>query len=354
MTAMRNIDQLTVNQLKLIYIYLSKINPKDSDTKSVTISLKDYIYIMGNQRPMRPKEFIDLSQEMVKITATVPIVNNENKIKGFSTYPVFNNFSVYQSDKDKSWYVTIECHDKMLIHFFDLQSHYSSFKLWNLSELHSVPHIRLYDILQQYKGLSKIYTIEELRDLTGTKNKYLRWDNFKMKVIDEAQTIFKEKTDIIFDYEQIIGNNKQIIGIKFHIRKNPDAEINRKAIFRSFNYEEEIETNIQTLVEKPFKAKSDSSFTRKLHAISEYQFTEKQMEILEYLIKQLIYPGYFDEMSYIFEDEKSYYYLKSISCMKTYYDYVSEKNPKNKYKYLKKVLENQIREVNGTEPKPLT
>ena len=120
MTSMREINDMTANQLKMIYTYLSKINPDNVATKSVTISLKDYIYIMGKQHAARPKEFLELSKEMVRLTTTIPLTDENNHITGFSTYPVFSKFAVYKNSKDKLWYVTIECHDDLLIHFFNL------------------------------------------------------------------------------------------------------------------------------------------------------------------------------------------------------------------------------------------
>jgi len=345
MTSMREINDMTANQLKMIYTYLSKINPDNVATKSVTISLKDYIYIMGKQHAARPKEFLELSKEMVRLTTTIPLTDENNHITGFSTYPVFSKFAVYKNSKDKLWYVTIECHDDLLIHFFNLQSHYSSFKLWNLSALNTVPHIRLYDLLQQYKGMSKIYDINTLRAVTGTENKYTRWDNFKNKVLDEAQELFAEKTDIIFDYEVIVGNYRQITGIKFNIKPNPNAEANRLSVYQEFNYDEEIEQSVQQITKPPIL--QSSPLTKELYNICEGSFTEKQIKTLETILKEIVFPGYsegIEGIEYSFSPGQ-YGYVKCTSYLKTFYSYTVEKNPKNKYKYLKKVLENQKDEL---------
>ena len=347
-TSMREINDMTVSQLKMIYIYLSKINPDNVNTKSVTISLKDYIYIMGKQHATRPKEFLELSKEMVRITTTIPLTDENNNITGFSTYPVFSKFSVYKNTKDRLWYVTIECHDDLLIHFFNLQSHYSSFKLWNLSSLNTVPHIRLYDLLQQYKGMSKIYDMDTLRAVTGTENKYARWDNFKSKVLDEAKEIFAEKTDIIFDYELISGNYRQVAGIKFNIKPNPNAEANRLAVYQEFSYNEEIEQSVKQITKPPIL--ESSPLAKELYNICEGNFTEKQIQALEVILKEIVFPGYSKgiegtEQTFL---PGQYGYVECISYLKMFYKYTLEKNPKNKYKYLKKVLENQKDELNKT------
>ena len=349
-TAMRNIEDVTINQLKLFYIYLARVNPKDKNTRTVRIPLKDYIYIMGNQYAIRPKQFIALSQEMVKITTTIPIIDDHNNIAGFSTYPIFSTFSVRKSPEGQGWYVDIECHEKMLPHFFDLQSHYSSFKIWNMANIHCVPHLRLYDLLQQYKNFSKIYTLEELRELTGTKNKYLRWDNFKRKVIDDAQRIFDEKTDISFTYNLISGYNNQITGIKFFIKENPNAEANRKAVYSMFDFQENIQpdtTELQKQLVRSSIFESISSLAKDLNSISNYKFSDAQMAVLEELTKQLVCPEYKTIEQDVFADPKGYYYSKCLVWFKTYYDYTLEQKPKHIYKYFKKVLINQIKEVHG-------
>lgn len=352
-TAMRNIENITINQLKLFYIYLSRVNPRDMNTRTVRIPLKDYVYIMGNQYAIRPQQFIKLSEEMVKITTTIPIFDQNNNLEGFSTYPIFSTFSVRKSPTGQGWYVDIECHEKMLPHFFNLQSHYSSFKIWNMANIHCVPHLRLYDLLQQYKGLSKIYTIEELRELTGTKNKYTRWDNFKRKVLDEAQKIFNDKTDISFTYELISGYYNQITSIKFEIQKNPNAEENRKAVYDMFDFKEDIQSDE---LKKQFTQRHPaqlaiSPFTQKLHEISEHKFTDNQMGVLEELIKQLVCPNYLElGMSQYFHQVDNYYYNRGIVWFKEYYKYTAEQNPKHFYQYMKKVISNQIKEIHGLEP----
>ena len=345
-TSMREINDMTVSQLKMIYIYLSKINPDNVNTKSVTISLKDYVYIMGKQHATRPKEFLELSKEMVRITTTIPLTDENNNITGFSTYPVFSKFSVYKNTKDRLWYVTIECHDDLLIHFFNLQSHYSSFKLWNLSALSTVPHIRLYDLLQQYKGMSKIYDMDTLRAVTGTENKYTRWDNFKSKVLDEAKEIFAEKTDIIFDYELISGNYRQIAGIKFNIKPNPNAEANRLSVYQEFSYIEEIEQSVKQITKPPIL--ESSPLAKELYNICEGNFTEKQIQALEIILKEIVFPGYSESMEGIETTflPGQYGYVECTSYLKMFYKYTLDKNPQNKYKYLKKVLENQKDELN--------
>lgn len=341
-TSMRNIDSMNLHQLKLFYIYLSKVNPKNTDTREIIISLKDYIYIMGKRYAMRPNQLMKLSKTMVTITATVPLYDEENTFTGFSTYSIFNKFSMYQDKKDKNWYVKIVCNDELVPHFFDLKSHYSSFKLWNISGLNSVTQIRLYDVLQQYKKIQKVkFELNELKTMIGA-NGYTRWDNLKSKVLEPCKELFKEQTDIIFEYKPIMGLRRKTIGIEFFVSENPQAQENRQKIYNEFNYE--FDDFVKDLV-PPEDLQKEPAIIQAMAENTGGEFSISQLHIIYKILKEITLTD--DEM---LESPLSFAATHFLQKLNEAYQYTLKRAPKNNFSYLKRILNNKLKDVqNGNQ-----
>ena len=101
---------------------------------------------------------------------------------------------------------------------------------------------------------------------------------------------------------------------------------------------------VATLFTKPPILES-SPLAKELYNICEGNFTEKQIQALEIILKEIVFPGYSESMEGIETTflPGQYGYVECTSYLKMFYKYTLDKN---KYKYLKKVLENQKDELN--------
>ena len=121
-----------------------------------------------------------------------------------------------------------------------------------------------------------------------------------------------------------------------------------RSLRTEFSYNEEIEQSVKQITKPPIL--ESSPLAKELYNICEGNFTEKQIQALEVILKEIVFPGYSKgiegtEQTFL---PGQYGYVECISYLKMFYKYTLEKNPKNKYKYLKKVLENQKDELNKT------
>ena len=209
-------NNLTLQELRFFSIYLSKINPYDKSTRTVTFKLTDFQKIMDFKR---------LNIEQLKAATDsllTKLVHIPKESGGYTTFQLFKECTI-DKDSDGEWYVSIDAHDKSLPLMFDFKDRYFKYELWNALRLKSANQMRMYEILKQYETIGKReIKVDDLRELLGiAPNEYPRWDRFKDRVIDSCQQALKQFTDICYTYERgKTGTGGKWITIIFYISKN--------------------------------------------------------------------------------------------------------------------------------------
>ena len=213
-------NNFTLQELRFFSIYLSKINPYDKSTRTVTFKLTDFQKIMDFKR---------LNIEQLKAATDsllTKLVHIPKESGGYTTFQLFKECTI-DKDSGGEWYVSIDAHDKSLPLMFDFKDRYFKYELWNALRLKSANQIRMYEILKQYETIGKReIKVDDLRELLGiAPNEYPRWDRFKDRVIDSCQQALKQFTDICYTYERgRTGTGGKWLTIIFHISKNSEYD----------------------------------------------------------------------------------------------------------------------------------
>jgi plasmid replication initiation protein len=211
-------NNMSLSELRLFSIYLSKINSRDISTRLVRFPLEDFQKIIGIS--VGTDNITHFRNTIIKLLQQVVEIPNERG--GYTAFQLFKQVEVAK-DEFEQWYVEIDAHDKALPLMFDFKNRYFSYELWNALRLKSSNQIRMYEILKQYENIGKReITVTELKNLLGiAPTEYPRWDNFKIKVLDSCKQALAENTDITFTYEKgKSGQSGKWLTIIFHIQKN--------------------------------------------------------------------------------------------------------------------------------------
>lgn len=212
-------SQMTVQELRFFGIYLSRINARDIKTRIVRFSVEDFCKIMGFGRPDIQKLKATTDSLLVKLVH-IPLASG-----GFKTVQLFKECTV-DKDENGKWYVEIDAHDKVLPLMFDLKN-YFTYDLWNILRLKSTNQIRMYEILKQRERFGTVeLSLKELRELLGiAPDEYVRWDNFKKRVLDACQEALRKNTDICFTYEKgKIEQSGTCSSVIFRIKENTEYD----------------------------------------------------------------------------------------------------------------------------------
>lgn len=107
-----------------------------------------------------------------------------------------------------------------------LEERYTEYELKQVTGLSSEYAIRLYELIIQWRSISKtpMIKLDELRSKLGLEvNKYNSMNDFKKRVLDHAVNQINEHTDIKAYYEQH-KEGRRIIGFTFKFKKKVIAK----------------------------------------------------------------------------------------------------------------------------------
>jgi len=218
------VKNMTLQELRFLAIYLSKINKDDESSRCVRFSLDDFRALMELGR-LDVSYIKKATDTLLSRVVSVPIENESGKYIGYNSFQLFKRCKVITADIEN--YIEIDAHDDALPYMFDYKNRYFTYRLSNALRVKSCNQLCMYEILKQYEKIGqRILSVEELKRQLGIDEKEYgeRFNNFKKRVLDACQQALQEHTDIKFTYEPYgkRGKGGKILYIRFFIQKNDD------------------------------------------------------------------------------------------------------------------------------------
>lgn len=186
---------LTLEEQRVILTLASMVQPTDEDFKSYNFEIKKFMELLNvkdeNKYILIPKITEGLMKKVFRIK------KSEKKF----TQLAWLSSADYEKD---SGIVSLEFSPKLKPYMLGLKEFYTSYRLANVLELKGKYSIRIYEILKsnEYKKTLKI-KVDELREiLKADTGSYLVYQNFKNRIIINAQNELEKLTDISFEFEE--------------------------------------------------------------------------------------------------------------------------------------------------------
>lgn len=328
-------NNMTLQELRFLSIYLAKINARDSSTRVVRFKRSDFMKIM-NLEHMNLNYLMAITNMLLCKVVNVP--SERGGYKGFQL------FKICTVDKDETgqWYVEIDAHDEALPLMFEFKEKYFTYELWNALRLKSSNQLRMYEILKQYEKIGeRIIHIDELKELLGLNaSDYPRFNNFKARVLDCCQEALETYTDIKFTYEPAgkRGAGGKIHNLKFKIMHNENY-IDQLSLEEFIDMQDVQTGGTDGIVAGTF---TDEKLAFLAEACNK-EFTEAEMQILYNYIVEI-------NPSIIKNHYK--YETKLYDYLKQQYDELNWRAEqtviKNRFQYFKKILETEVKEYKAT------
>jgi len=213
-------NNMSLQELRLFSVYLSKINPNDVSTRHVRFSVAEFQAIMDLEQKNVPY-FKKIAESLLRKVIFTP--TEHGGFKGFTLFSVFE----LSADEHGEWYIKINANDEALPLLFGFKSHYFKYELWNALHLRGPNQLRMYEILKQYERIGyRIVSLTDLRNWLGIEElEYPQFKYFKRDVLEPCKNAVSENTDISFTYEpHTRGAKGKIIELKFNIKKNKNHQ----------------------------------------------------------------------------------------------------------------------------------
>jgi len=209
-------NNMTMQELRLFSVYLSRVNPNDRTTRHVKFSLSEFQAIMELGR-MNVSYYKKVAESLLSKVITLT-----TKYGGFDAFTLFSRFRL-DSDEQGGWYVDIIANDEAMPFLFEFKNNYFKYELWNALHLKGPNQLRMYEILKQYERIGyRIVTLADLRHWLGIEeNEYPLYSTFRRDVLEPCKKAISDNTDISFTYEpHKRGAKGKIFELKFNIQRN--------------------------------------------------------------------------------------------------------------------------------------
>lgn len=205
---------LKETQLKLLKVFISCIDTKHP-TGTVNITKKELIQVLGDDYK---NHYTYLINQIRSLQTSIKLYEDEKKITYVS---LINDFTWYK----ESEFVTVEFSKKILPYLVDLNERFLQYDVYNIKGFNSKYGLILYEYLlsrerqERNKDHEYFISLNDLKRLTGTMDKYERIDAFERKLLKVAmKDINNANVEFLMKYEKV-KTGRNIIGIKFMLRK---------------------------------------------------------------------------------------------------------------------------------------
>ena len=320
---------LTLPELKLLDVYLSRIDSHDPEKRTVHIEKGELERVLGVTRILKD----DLDTRLRHLFQIVE-VKDETKRKGFKLVSLFEEADA-EPDENGLWTITLTCTPSAREYVFNIENlGYLRYRLRNIVELKSRYSYILFMYLENNRDFRKSWevSLNELKERLGctSTTTYNKFKYFNDLILKKCHQEINEKTDCKFDYEPV-KRGRVIVAISFTIKTLKQLAVEDVA-------------NLPEVQNAPENRPLWES------VLKEWKLSQEKLDELAALL-DTIPKSKLPEAEDTEQSKYKYIALKAAEIKRR----SQEKRINNRFAYLKKMIDADIQKVqNATDPKSNT
>lgn len=226
----KNRFELSLPEQKTIAFICSMIKPVDNKENSLQMeydfNIRDYCKIVGIDYNSGTN-YTDIKTILKKLSDRSMWLDDGNG-------EVIVRWLAKARVNKRSGLAKIEIDRDLAPYLFDLGQRFTQYQLNNILAMKSAFSIRIYELMKSYSfQKSKTFDIDELKHLLMVENvkSYSNYKDFRIYVLEKAQSEINELTDIKITLEPIFKGRK-VVKVKFLIEEKTAFE-RAKSIVRT-------------------------------------------------------------------------------------------------------------------------
>lgn len=213
---------LTLQEKKIILWLTSQIEPDDLDFKKHTLTVRDFMDLMGLSGNSNYKELQKITLCLIKKALVI-----KEPDKKVITQVSWLNSARYEEGEG---FIRLSFAPEMHPFLLNLKRTFTAISMADLMQFKSIHAIRIYELLKQYESIGeRTLTINEIKECCGVSGKLNKYTHFEKTILIIAQREINEKSDIKFNFERQ-KHVRKIISIKFIISKNKNYGLHNNSI----------------------------------------------------------------------------------------------------------------------------
>jgi plasmid replication initiation protein len=207
--------RLSAGEQKLVLTLCSKIKSDEVTFKEYEMDASEFFDLLGVKYE-GGSQYNSLQNVCKKIVSRVIKLDTGN---GFKMFPWMHHVE-YKAKEGK---VLLQFHEYLAPYLLYVKNNiYTKYKLGVVLNFKSEYSIRIYELMKQVfpKIKERVIALDELREiLCIPKGEYEKYNNFKTKVINQAQKEINEKSDLEIVIEEI-KQGRKVVALHFAISEN--------------------------------------------------------------------------------------------------------------------------------------
>jgi plasmid replication initiation protein len=225
---------MSTYEMRLFIAMLSRLSKSDTEFSECQIHLTDLMdkSTGGKTYQIIKDSCVSMSKKVIQIESMVEADNGAMR-KKFIVLPLMA-MAAYQEGEAT---ITAQFNSKLKPYLLNLAGNFTQAEIKQLFRLKSFYSYRLYWLLKQHQAFGQRYIeIDALRDILNLKDKYDRFQDFKIKVLNVAMKELKN-SDMSFTFE-LEKKGRKVVGIRFYFATSgslkvlADGDTGQKQIFK--------------------------------------------------------------------------------------------------------------------------
>ena len=206
---------MTLSELKILDVYLSRINSHEPDKRCVRFEKGEFEKLLGNTWMHKD----DLIRRLKNLFQVIEIVD-ERYPKRINCVSLFEKASCEQ-DENGLWQIDLMCTPSAMEYIFNIENlGYLKYRLKSVVNITSRYSYILYLFLEKngYQGTLEVSLDVLKKMLNCTGESYEKFKVFNDRILKNCQKEINEKTDISYTYSTI-KKGRNVVAIRFDIKR---------------------------------------------------------------------------------------------------------------------------------------
>ena len=210
-------QSLSLNSAKILRTAIMQIQPEDVELKPYIITTGELAELLHISTDNIYRVIDSVSDELMGSYAEARAEYGARK-----KFKKINWVSFCEYDSEIGF--AIKLNSDMKPYLLNLKERYTQYTLDNILSMKSIYGVRIFELLNEKiriktipkTGLNVEMTLQYIRECCNCENKYERFSQFKVRVLDRAVSEINRVTMYKVTYEYI-KKGKAVIGINFHV-----------------------------------------------------------------------------------------------------------------------------------------
>ena len=280
-------------QQRMINLYLAKINPLDEESRHVSVTLAQFVRLIGIKE-VSARKMRALAERALGLRVDLYEVETDEAGKKHMTMQmdlvnVWERFKV-DVNKDGEWYVELLASTSIMPYMFQIQDlGYGRVTFLCAMRLRSTRAEKLYEQCARFKDKGFVtITLEHLRQRMGISpetDAYKSYNRLKNSVLKRCIQDINKKTDIVVSIvkeNRLQLRGKPVKSVTFSVKPNEDFKIDdADRELENLYKEEELKRIVDVDGMKSFEVESDKQITMDQYVLQqEYGLSEDNIKTI--------------------------------------------------------------------------